>query len=58
MIDKISGYSGHREAADAGDKKMPYEKPVVMSIRLFADQVLRGCKLAAPCTTRHPVATS
>ena len=44
MVDKILGGSGHREEKDAGDKKMPYKKPVVMSIRLFADQVLYICR--------------
>lgn len=58
MVDNILGCSGHKEAADAGDKKMPYEKPVVMSIRLFADQVLQGCKAVIPCPIIHPGRTS
>lgn len=54
MIDNISDCSGHREEEGAGDKKMPYEKPVVMSIRLFADQVLQICRIPDFDCEAHP----
>jgi len=59
MAEKIAASTDHSASEqDVGNKKKLYEKPVISSIQLFADQVLRSCRLAAPCTTQHPVATS
>jgi hypothetical protein len=34
--------------------KLPYEKPRLGTVQLFAHQVLGSCQLEIPCTTIHP----
>jgi hypothetical protein len=38
-------------------RKLPYEKPRLGAVQLFADQVLAGCRLDSPCASIHPIAT-
>lgn len=47
----------HPSKAERKDclKKLPYERPQLGSIRLFADQVLGHCRFIAPCMPIAPI---
>lgn len=44
---------------NAESAKLPYEKPAIKAVSLFADQVLVNCmKADATCTSPGPIADS